>query len=129
MFLPYGAEDEVGILLGHIFQFRLCTIEESFPNDPSGAYGNLRLSHMITGTAQILFHPQRHFYTHLLMWLQHFIKDILHRLEKSKGADQKQEDIDIALSAVPEKEVKQIECHHRQRNESDHSPVNHYRGE
>ncbi len=111
MLFTNGAEDKVGILLGHIFQFGLCTIEKTFSSKPSRSDGNLRLSHVIPCPTQILFHAQSHLDAHLLMRLQDIVKDILHRFNKNKGAHHEKENKQIAFFTVPEKEYKQVESH------------------
>ena len=41
LFLAYGAEDEVSVLLGHVFELGLGAFEESFAQEAAGAYGVL----------------------------------------------------------------------------------------
>ena len=55
LFLADGAEDEVGILFGHIFQFRLCAVKESFSHKSTRTYCNLRLVHVVSGTGKVFF--------------------------------------------------------------------------
>ena len=54
LFLAHGAEDEVGILLGHELQFGLCTIQETLALQAARTDGYLRLVDVVAGTTQVL---------------------------------------------------------------------------
>ena len=85
MFFTNGTENEIGILLRHIFKLGLGTIEKTFQSIHR-ANSDFGLPHMITGTTQILLHAKGHLDTHLLVWLQYIVENIFHRLEKKKRA-------------------------------------------
>ena len=58
LFLTYGAVDEVGMLLGHIFEFGLRAVQETFARDAATADGNLALIDVIARTTQVVLDAQ-----------------------------------------------------------------------
>ena len=88
--LTHGAKNEVRILLRHILQLCLRTIQETFAGQPPGADGYLRLVHVIAGTSKVLFHTEHHLDTYLLMGLQHFIEEVVAGVEETYRTQSKQ---------------------------------------
>ena len=84
-FLAYGTENEVGILLGNIFQFGLSAFQITLAQKSAGANGNLRLIDIITRIVRIVYHTQKDLGTHLLMWLQDFFEKEVGGVEKGDG--------------------------------------------
>lgn len=90
LLLSYRTEDKVSVLFGHILQFGLRAIQETFSSQPAGADGNLGLVHIISRTYQIFFQAQHYLDTDLLMRFQYIVKDIVTGIQKSDGADGEQ---------------------------------------
>ena len=72
--LSYGTENKVRLLFRHIFQLCLRPVQETFPGQSARPDSDLRLVHVVTGTARIIFQSQRNFDTDLLMGFQYLIE-------------------------------------------------------
>lgn len=73
-FLAYGAEDEVGMLLGDVFELGLGAVEESFSGKSAGTDGNLGLVDVVTGAAEVFDDAEGYLYSHLLVGLEDFVE-------------------------------------------------------
>ena len=78
-FFAYGAEYEVGVLFGHVFELGLGAVEKSFAGDASGTDGYFGLVYVVAGSAQVLDNAERHFYALLLVGLEDFIEHFVDR--------------------------------------------------
>ena len=72
----YRTKNKIGVLLGHVFQFRLCSI-------PARADGDFRLVDIIASTGQVFFQPQYYFDADLLMRLQDLVENIVARVQEA----------------------------------------------
>ena len=84
MFLAHGAEDEVGVLFGHILQLGLCAVEKSLAHEATRAYGYLALVHVVARSVEVLLKSEQHFDTLLLVGLQHIVEHITGGVEHGK---------------------------------------------
>lgn len=75
LFFSDGTEYEIGILLGNVFQFCLCSLEKALSCQSSRTDGNLRLIHIISGAIRVILHAEDNVDSGLLMRLQHIVKD------------------------------------------------------
>ena len=85
-FLADCAEDEVGVLLGDIFELGLRAVEEAFACKTARADGDCRLVDIIPGSAQILHNAECHLYAQTLVGLQ-FLERHVHREHEAHGKD------------------------------------------
>ena len=74
LLLADGAEDEVGVLLGHELQLGLGAVEESLALQSARTDGNLRLMNVVAGSLQVFVEAQEHIDARPLVRLH----DILH---------------------------------------------------
>ena len=75
--LADGAEDEVGVLFGHIFQLRLRAVEKTFAVESAGTDGYFALAHVVAGTVDILFQSQKDAHAFLLVGLKHVVEHVI----------------------------------------------------
>ena len=113
LLLAHGAEDEVGVLLGHILELRLGTVEETLAFQTARPYGNLCLNHIVSGTTGVILQSQQHPDAHLLMRLQHLGEHMVGRIEEPDRADGKEGDVEIAEQPFAQRKVKEIQHHAR----------------
>ena len=79
LLFAYGAENEVGVLLGNIFQLGLSAVEESLAEHAARADGYFRLIDIVAGAAKVLLDAQCHLNAQLLVRLQDVVEHIAHR--------------------------------------------------
>ena len=58
LFFTYRTKNKVGILLRYILQLGLRTVQKAFSGEPARTDRDLRLVHIIAGTARIVFQSQ-----------------------------------------------------------------------
>lgn len=69
-----GAENEVGVLLGHVFQLGLGAVEEAFAFKTARTNGYFALVHVVTGSAIVFVHAEQHLYAHALVFFEHIVE-------------------------------------------------------
>ena len=90
-----GAEDEVGLLFGHVAEFRLGAVEEALTPQPARADGNLRLMDVVAHVLDVLLHAQHHADALLLVVLEHVVEDVVGGVVVAHGAHGKQGDEEV----------------------------------
>src|ERR1035437_7870118 len=110
MFFAHGTENKVGVLFGHVFEFGLGTVEESFSHETARTDSNFRLIHVITRTQWSIFHVQQYFDTYLLVWFQYFFEQIIGRKTEDHRAYGKQHQKPVFLIAVEKFDYQPIEA-------------------
>lgn len=79
LLLSDSAENEVGMLLGNVFKFRLSSVEESFSGHSAGAYRDLGLIDVVAEAPGVVDNAEGNLDSHLLMRLEHVTEDIIDR--------------------------------------------------
>ena len=87
LLLADGAEDEVGVLLGHVLQLGLRAVEEALALEASRPDGNLRLVDVIARPAEVLLEPEEHVDTRALVGLQDVVQAVVGQIEEHHGAE------------------------------------------
>ena len=100
LFLAYGTEDEVGVLLRHILELRLSTIEESLATKSTRTDGYLGLNDIISCPARVVFHTQKHANTRLLVRFHDIVQDIVGRVVQGKSTKSKEGDVNITRTPI-----------------------------
>ena len=77
-----GAEDKVGVLLRHEFQFRLCSVQKSLALQSARTDGYLALVNIVAGTLQVFIETKQHVDAHSLMRLHHIVQYVACRIEE-----------------------------------------------
>ena len=77
LFFAHGAEDEVGVLLGHKLQLGLCSVEEALAFESARTDGYLTLVHIVAGSIQVFVQSEQHIDTHALVRLHHIVQYVV----------------------------------------------------
>ena len=70
------------MLLGHIFEFGLGTLQKAFARDATAADGDYALVDVVTRSPQVLLDAQGDLDARLLMRFQHLVKRDVHHEHK-----------------------------------------------
>ena len=88
-------KDKVGILLRHIFQFRLCTFQEALARQTSTTYCNETLIDIVPRTTIIFLNPKEYTDARLLVRLQDVIECIVGTIKEERRTQCKQRNVQI----------------------------------
>ena len=88
--LANGAEDEVGVLLGHVFELRLCAVKEAFAQQAAGADGDLGLVDVVARSAGVVLQAEGDADALLLVGLEHVVEDVVDRQHEGYGREGKE---------------------------------------
>ena len=84
--LADGAEDEVGVLFGHVFQLRLRAVEEALALQSAGADGYLTLVNIVTGALDVFLEAEEHVDAGALVRLEDVVERIVGHAVEGHGA-------------------------------------------
>ncbi len=73
------AENKIGVLFRHIFQFCLRAFQKTFAEETARADCDFRLVDIVSRPPEILLDAERDLYSHLLMRLEHIQENIVDR--------------------------------------------------
>ena len=82
LLLAYGAEDEVGVLLGHVLELGLRAVHEAFALKSAGADGYLALVDIVAGAGNVLLYAEEHVDALLLMVAEHVVEAVVGHIEE-----------------------------------------------
>ena len=108
LLLTHGAEDEVGVLLGHVLQLGLRAVEEPLAVQTARTDGYLRLVDVIPRPCQVLLHTEHHLDANLLMGLEHTVEEVVARVEEAYRAGHEEGDeqvVEVTLAQGQQAEV------------------------
>ncbi len=110
-FFANGAEDEVGVLLGDVFEFGLRAVHEAFPLETAGTDGDFALVDIVACTTDIFFHAKQHFDAHLLMGLKDVVEGVVGCIEKRGRTNGEDGDEEVFPDALTQGLPTHIEGH------------------
>ena len=99
-FLSYGAEDEVSVLLGHEFQFRLCTVKEALSFESARPYRYLTLMYVVSCSGKVFLQSQKNIDTLPLMLAHSLVEHVVCGIEKGNAAESENQDIIVILHPI-----------------------------
>lgn len=109
LLLAHGAEDEVGVLLGHELQLGLRAVEEAFAFESARADGYLALMNVVAGTGKVFVESEQHVDAHTLMRLHHVVQHVVGRVEEHHRTDGERQYEEVLRKARTQSVVEEIE--------------------
>ena len=94
-FFAHGAEDEVGVLLWHIAEFRLGAVEESFAEQTARTNGDFGLIDIVACPSGVILHAEQHLDADALVVVQ-TLEERVGEIEEGRGGDGKEGDESVA---------------------------------
>ena len=83
LLLSHCAEDKVGILLGHVFQLCLGSVQETLAMQSARTDGNLCLDDIIAGSLGVVLQSKENSDARLLVRLEHITEHIVYGIEET----------------------------------------------
>ncbi len=120
LLLAYGAEDEVGVLLRHVFELRLSAVQEALALKPARADGNFGLYDIVAHAARVVLQPEQDLDARLLVRLQDVVHREVRAVVEGEASQREEGNEGVGQGAVSKREVEQIE--HRRRADGHHHP-------
>ena len=107
LLLTDGAEDEVGVLLGHVVELGLRTVEEPLAPQAARADGYLRLVDVVPHARGVVLDAEEHEHAHLLVGLQLVDKQVARVVEayRAQGEEGDEEVRGVTLHHIHAEEV------------------------
>ena len=103
-----GTEDEVGVLFGHVFQFGLCAVQESFAFEASRADGDHALVDVVAGSGGVFLNAEEHADARLLVGFEHVVEHVVRGIEQRQRAQREEGDVEVVDEAFAQSGVGKV---------------------